>query len=385
MSADEDETATETETAAPDSGPVVREAAPSRRYAAWAARLEGIREQGRYRFLRTLLPTGPTRAILDGREVIVACSNDYLGLAHQHPARGRGSTSSRLIAGTRPSHQTLEAELEAWLERPTLVFPSGYHANLAVFSTVCIAGQKIASDALNHASIIDGMRLARAERVIVDHADPTAIPGDVDLVAVEGLFSMDGDVPPLAHYPVRPWLAVDEAHAIGCLGPEGRGAAAAAGRTPDILIGTFGKAFGGAGAFVAGPPELKELLVNAGRSFIYTTALADGLASSALRALRTLRNRPELREQLAANAIKLRRALTQRGWTVLGDHHIVPVLTREHTMAVADRLLQADVFAPAIRAPTVAPGQERIRLTVSAAHTTEDLERIADAFGLPPG
>lgn len=355
------------------------------RYTAWRVRLEAIADEGRTRRLRTLLPTSPTRAIFHGREVLVACSNDYFGLGWTQRSAGRGPGSSRLISGTRPAHEALERALEEWLGMPALVFPSGFHANLAVFSTACIAGQRVASDALNHASIIDGLRLSRAERIIVPHADPTALPTHLDLVAIEGLYSMDGDVPPIADYPIDPWLAVDEAHAIGCLGPDGKGAAAAAGRTPDILIGTFGKAFGSAGAFVAGPQELKDLLINAGRSFIYSTALAEGLAQRSLDALRLIRERPGLRLRLAENASTLRRYLTQLGWNVLGDHHILPVLTTDHTMVVADRLLEHGVFAPAIRAPTVPPGLERIRLTVNAQHTDEDLDRIATAFGSAPG
>ena len=355
------------------------------RYAPWASRLSEIEALGRTRRLQTVLPTGPTTAILQGREVIVACSNDYLGLAWRNRGRGPGVGSSRLISGTRPTHEALERALEAWLERPTLVFSSGYHANLAVFSTVCEAGDRVASDALNHASIIDGLRLSRAERVIVPHGDPTAIPDDVRLIAIEGLFSMDGDVPAFDAYPERPWLAVDEAHAVGCLGPLGRGASASSHRRPDIVIGTFGKAFGAAGAFVAGPPELKALLINAGRSFIYTTALAEGLASSALKGLRAIQQEPELASQLAANSLLLRGFLRELGWTVLGDHHIVPVVTGPRTFEIAARLLDHGVFAPPIRPPTVPVGGERIRLTASAAHTRTQLERIAEAFGPAAG
>lgn len=313
--------------------------------------------------------------------MLVACSNDYLGLAAQVAGLGAGAGSSRLISGTRPAHTALEAELEDWLGTPALFFTSGYHANLAVFSTIPESGQRVASDALNHASIIDGLRLSRASRCVVPHAAPREIPDEVDLIAVEGLYSMDGDIPPFSDYPTAPLLAVDEAHAIGVLGPEGRGAAAAAGVQPDILIGTFGKAFGAAGAFVAGPPELKELLINAARSFIYTTAPPESVARAALGGLRLARDRPELRERTLSHARWLRDQLTAQGWEVPGDAHILPVRCGSAAMQLSARLLESGVYAPGIRAPTVAPGTERIRITVSAAHSESDLNRIAEAFG----
>ncbi|MEZ4322629.1 MAG: 8-amino-7-oxononanoate synthase [Myxococcota bacterium] len=331
--------------------------------------------------LRPILPTGPVTGIVNGREMLVACSNDYLGLAWEIRVRGRGAGSSRLISGSRPLHVTLERYLEEWLGRPALFFGSGYQANLAVFSTVCERGMRVASDSANHASIIDGLRLSHAQKVVVPHSDPDSIPRDVDLVAVEGLYSMDGDVPPLARYPEKPLLAVDEAHAIGVIGPEGRGAAASVNRRPDIVIGTFGKAFGAAGAFVSGPPELKELLINAGRSFIFTTAPPESVARAALEGLQAARSRPELREAVLANAATLRTWLTELGWDVPGTAQILPVMCGSDAMAVSRRLFEQGVYAPGIRYPTVPVGLERIRVTVSAAHTKEDLERIANAFG----
>ena len=352
------------------------------RYQAWQRRLDTIEDAGRTRTLRTLAPTGPTTGLLEGRPVIVACSNDYLGLgwANRGPLQAPlgGSGASRLISGTRPVHQELEDALEDLFGRPALLFNSGYQANLAVFSTLLEPGQTWASDALNHASIIDGLRLGRAHRTVVPHADPEAI-GPVDAVVVEGLYSMDGDVPPLERYPTEPWLCVDEAHAVGCLGPDGRGAAAAAGRVPDVLIGTFGKAYGAAGAFVVGPPELKQLLVNAGRSFIFSTAPTEETAARALLGLRTASE--ERRERLAHRSAAFRQMLRDRGWSPLGNHHIVPVVTGPATMALAEQLLEKGVFATGIRYPTVPAGQERIRFTLSADHTTEQLEVIANALG----
>jgi 7-keto-8-aminopelargonate synthetase-like enzyme len=247
---------------------------------------------------------------------------------------------------------------------------------------VCEPGDLVCSDALNHASIIDGLRLSRAERRVVPHADPGAVPTDARLVVVEGLYSMDGDIPPLAAYPPGPWLAVDEAHAVGCLGPEGRGAAAAAGVTPDIRIGTFGKAFGASGAFVSGPEALVELLVNTGRAFIFTTGVPEPVAAMALAGLR--RATSERRERLAANAARLRAGMRQLGWDPLGEAHIVPLVVGSGAMQLAERLLDAGVWVPGIRWPTVPEGEERLRFTVSAAHTAAQLDRILDALGPAP-
>jgi 8-amino-7-oxononanoate synthase len=318
--------------------------------------------------------------------LIIACSNDYLGLAWElaanPPPVGGGAGGSRLISGDRPAHHALESALEARFGQPALVFSSGYQANLAVFSTVCTEGDRIASDQFNHASIIDGLRLAKASRSVFPHGDIKAIPDDSRLIAVEGLYSMDGDWLELGDLPSGPWLAVDEAHAVGCLGPEGRGVAAAQGVHPDILIGTFGKAYGAAGAFVVGPPELKQLLINSGRSFIFTTGMPEVVARLALEGLRQATS--ERRERLAQRVATFREALVQLGWHPLGHAHIVPLVIGPRVMEVAARLLEAGVYAPGIRWPTVAKGQERIRFTVSSEHTTEVLDRIVEAIGPCP-
>ncbi len=355
----------------------------SDRYAPWRQRLDAIRDADRWRHLRRLVPTGPTTAQLDGREVIVACSNDYLGLAHhpdvQRAARGGGSGGSRLISGSHDVHHRLEEALEDWLGRPCLLFNSGWNANLAVCSTLVTAGQRVGSDAMNHASLIDGLRLGKAERVVLPHADPDAIPDNLDLVVVEGLYSMDGDRPPLGRYPTEPWLLVDEAHAIGCVGPDGRGVAAEQGVEPDVVVATFGKAFGAAGAFVCGPPELKELLVNTARSFIFTTALPEPVVHMVLAALPLADD--ARRERLAAHVRRLRSGLAQLDLPTSGEDHIVPVVVGPRALDMAEGLLQRGIYAPAIRWPTVPKGQERVRLTVSAAHTEEQLDRIVDALG----
>ena len=217
-----------------------------------------------------------------------------------------------------------------------------------MFSTACVAGQRIASDALNHASIIDGIRLSKAHKTIVPHLQPDQIPHDTDLIAIEGLFSMDGDCPDLTRYPTKPWLAVDEAHALGCIGPDGRGVAASQHIEPDILIGTFGKALGAAGAFVVAHQDFIDLLINAGRAFIYTTAPPETLAQMALQGLTILREEgEELRGRLNARTHELRKGLRQLGLEPLGSAHIVPVILKEQTMSIANALLEKG-FTPLV-------------------------------------
>jgi 8-amino-7-oxononanoate synthase len=359
---------------------------PGDRTARWRARLDELRAQDLWRRVRTLEPRSATRAVLDGREVVVACSNDYLGLAAEPALRaaasGGGSTGSRLISGARPIHRELEDALEAWLGRRVLLFNSGWNANVGLLSTVAEAGLRFGSDALVHASIIDGLRLGRAERTILPHARPDAVPADLDAVVVESLYSMDGDVPDLAAYPRAPWLFVDEAHAIGALGPGGRGVAAAQGVEPDALVGTFGKAFGAFGAFVAGSDELIALLTNRARSFVFTTALPEPVAAMALAGLRLADD--ERRARLAANTARLRGALRDLGWEPLGDAHIVPIVAGPRAGVLAEQLVARGVFAPVIRWPTVERGRERLRFTVSAAHTADDLDTVAEALGPAP-
>jgi 7-keto-8-aminopelargonate synthetase-like enzyme len=350
------------------------------RYASIEAEVAAIETQGLRRRLRPLQMTDAVSGLLDGEPVTVFCSNDYLGLAN-HPAvvhAGGGAGSSRLISGNRPAHEALEERLSTLYGRPATLFSSGYHANLALMSTVLGAGDVVASDALNHASIIDGLRLSKGQRVIMPHAESGAVPAGAKMVVVEGLYSMDGDVLCLDAYTGEHWLAVDEAHAFGVLGPGGRGAAAAQGVTPDFVVGTLGKAIGAYGAFVVGPPSLRELLVSRGRSFIFTTGLPEGVVHQALAALDLADS--ERRERLSARVRRLRSGLADLGIPALGEHHIVPIVLGDRTMAVADRLLSRGFWAAGIRAPTVPAGQERIRITCSSEHTEHQIDQLLSAL-----
>jgi 7-keto-8-aminopelargonate synthetase-like enzyme len=246
-------------------------------------------------------------------------------------------------------------------------------ANLALVTVRVGSRDRVASDALNHASIIDGIRLSGAEKTILEHGRAPKDP--CTLAIVEGLYSMDGDVLALDAYSGGDhWLAVDEAHAVGALGPGGRGEAARQGVEPDFLVGTLGKAYGAFGAFVVGPPELRELFVSRGRSFVYTTALPEPVAAAALVGLRLADD--ERRERLADRTARFRRGLAELGLPALGSAHVVPLVLGERTMRIAAELL-ARVLRPRNPSPTVPAGTERIRFSLAGgAHGRAD--RSAD-------
>jgi 8-amino-7-oxononanoate synthase len=323
-------------------------------------------------------------------------SNDYLGLSTRRPpADEAGAGASRLLGGDRPVHLALEEAAAALVGLPAaLAFSSGYAANLGVLSALAGAGDLIVSDALNHASIIDGARLSRAQVIVVPHCDVDAVgaalrrrPADGRaFVVTESYFSMDADSPDLAALRAvcdthGAALIVDEAHALGVLGPEGRGLCAAAGVAPDVLVGTFGKAFGAAGAFVAGSASLAAWLWNRARSFVFSTAMSPLVAAAALDAIRCSLAEPQRRARATAAAGQLRHGLASAGLELLGHGHIVPWVLGDARRALwwADELQSLGVMVRAIRPPTVAPGTARLRLTVTASHEGSDIERLVAA------
>jgi 8-amino-7-oxononanoate synthase len=372
-------------------------------------RLAEIEERGLYRSMRVVSgPQGP-HVLLDGKPVLLLCSNNYLGLAN-HPrlreaaaeaalALGTSAGASRLISGTMSIHADLEARLAEFKgTEAALLFGSGYLANTGVIAALARRGEVLFSDELNHASIIDGCRLAGAETFVYRHADAEHLEwglrrarGRAALIVTDGVFSMDGDVAPLAQLSMlarrhRCRLMVDEAHATGCTGPGGRGSVAAAGLTDevDVIVGTLGKALGGYGAYVCGSRELSDVLVNSARPFIFSTAPPPPVVAAAGAALELLVERPERVERLRTNAAALRAALRAQGLEPLGsDTQIVPLIVGEAADAVAicERLLEDGVFAQAIRPPTVPPGTCRLRLCAMATHRLDDLRRAAKTIG----
>jgi len=374
-----------------------------------ADRLEELRERGLHRRLRLIEgPQGP-RVTLDGQPVLLLCSNDYLGLANHPRVRsaaadaamrwGAGAGASRLISGSMQPHGRLEERLARFKGyESALLFGSGYLANIGAISALAGRGGVVFSDELNHASIIDGCRLSRAETFVYRHGDVAHLAWGLreageraSLIVTDGIFSMDGDVAPLEQlvgiarrHSCR--LMVDEAHATGVLGPGGRGSVAAAGLSGevDVVMGTLGKALGSYGAYVCATRELTDYLVNTARSFIFSTAPPPPVAAASLAALELLESQPQRIERLRTNATKLRSALATQGLAVGNSRtQIIPVEIGDatRTMELCERVLERGVFAQGIRPPTVPDGGSRLRFTVMSTHRAEELEQAAQAVG----
>jgi len=377
-----------------------------------AERLAAIREDGLMRRMRTVGSEQGARIELDGHEVLLLCSNDYLGLAAAEAVAeaaiegvrrwGVGAGASRLVSGNMTPHDDLERRLASFHgTEAALLFGSGYLANTGIVAALARRGEMVFSDELNHASIIDGCRLAGAQTFVYRHRDLEHLawalgrtPGHAALIVTDGLFSMDGDVAQLG------WLRelasqhgaklmVDDAHAVGALGPGGRGSVAEAGLAGevDVLVGTLGKALGAYGAYACVSRELRDLLVNSARPLIFSTALPPAVAVAAEAALEIVESEPERIDRLRDNASTLRAALAAHGLEPGGaGAQIMPVLVGDPDRAVAicRRALDAGVYAQAIRPPTVPDGTSRLRLAVTSEHDPADLvaaaATLADAF-----
>ena len=371
-------------------------------------RLDELRDRGLYRRMRVVSgPQGP-RVLLDGRPVLLLCSNNYLGLADHPRVReaaaeaamryGAGAGASRLVSGNMTIHRRLEEQLADFKgSESCLLFGSGYLANVGVVSALAGEGDVVFSDALNHASIIDGCRLARAETFVYDHLDADHLEwglqqagGRGALIVTDGVFSMDGDVAPLEkivelaqRYDAR--VLVDEAHGTGAVGPAGRGAVAAAGLEDDVdvIVGTLGKSLGSYGAYVCCERTLAKYLINTARTLIFSTALPPPAVAAAMAALGLLREQPRRVEKLQRNGHVLREALRAHGLpSGDSDTQIVPLIVGDAaaTVTASERALERGVFAQAIRPPTVPAGTSRLRLAVMASHTRSELREAAGAL-----
>jgi len=373
-------------------------------------RLEELERLGLDRRLRMVSgPQGP-RVLLDGKPVLLLCSNNYLGLADHPRVReaaaeaamrwGVGAGASRLVSGTMTIHRRLEQRLAAF-ERceECVLFGSGYLANAGAIGALAGRGDVVFSDELNHASIVDGCRLSHAEVVVYGHGDMNHLDWLIRrhrgtgrrLIVTDSVFSMDGDVAPLVElvelareHGAR--TIVDEAHATGVLGPGGRGAIAQAELEGeiDIVIGTLGKALGSYGAYACARRETIRYLINTARPLIFSTAPPPPAVAGALAALELLQERPHRVQRLRSNARVLRRALHAEGVAVEdAEMHIVPVIVGDERDAVnlCEAALTRGMFAQAIRPPTVAAGTSRLRLAVMASHTAEELREAAHVIG----
>ncbi len=346
-------------------------------------KLAQIRAQQRY---REILPRPPSSCI-------DFSSNDYLGLATDpqvvealNRATRVGSGGARLLAGRSPEHALLEEELADWLGRErALLFSSGYLAALGAIAVLDENTQTILSDDRNHASLIDGVRLARKPRKIYPHATVPVHDSESALIVSETIFSMDGDaIDPgalLRSLHEGDALLLDEAHAIGVTGREGAGMARDLGDRRVVIMGTLSKALGAHGGFIAGPRAFVDLLVNRARSFIYDTALPPSIALAGQIGLHLARRGDDRRARLHANLQRLRAALRERGFRAVDTPSpIVPVLLgdEERTVRVAVRLLENHIVAPPIRPPTVAPGSSRLRFSIRSDHTPNQIDYLVE-------
>lgn len=371
--------------------------------------LAQLRAAHRYRRRRVLDSPQQPHVLVEGRALLSFCSNDYLGLAN-HPDLiaalqrgaerwGLGSGAAHLVNGHSAAHQALEEALAAFTGRPrALLFSTGYMANLGVLSTFAGRGELIVQDRLNHASLLDGAQLARASLRRYPHGDVAALRRQLEsaaqparLIATDGVFSMDGDLAPLPELAgvaraAGAWLVVDDAHGLGVLGRGGRGSVDHFGLGVEdvpILMGTLGKALGCFGAFVAGPEEVIETLIQRARSYIYTTATPPALAEAAQVALRLAERDTWRREHLAALIARFRAGARELGLPLAeSSTPIQPLILGSDARALAwsRALEERGLLVSAIRPPTVPEGRARLRVTLSAAHSEADVDALLAAL-----
>lgn len=372
--------------------------------------LASLTQAGLYK--SEIVITGPQGAEIETERgpALNFCANNYLGLAN-HPAiiaaaeegmrtHGFGLASVRFICGTQDLHKRLERRIAEFLGTDdAILYSSCFDANGGVFETILGPEDIVISDALNHASIIDGIRLAKSRRAVYQHADmadleaklQAAQDARVRLIVTDGVFSMQGDLAPLDQicaladrYDAR--VMVDDSHATGFIGPTGRGTPERFGVRDrvDIVTSTLGKAMGGAsGGFTAGRQEIVDFLRQRSRPYLFSNSLAPAIASAALAAFDLIEREPELRERLMANTAHFRAGIVERGFRIVpGEHPIVPIMLGDEKIAVelARRMNERGIFVVGFSFPVVPRGEARIRVQLSAAHTTEQLDRALEAF-----
>ena len=377
-----------------------------------AAQLAEIEEAGLTKRERSI--HGPQAALItaDGAEVLNFCANNYLGLA-DHPALrdaaksaldewGYGMASVRFICGTQEQHLELERRVSAFLgTEATILFSSCFDANGGVFETLFSAEDAIVSDELNHASIIDGIRLSKAQRFRYKNRDMADLRAQLSaakeagarytVIVTDGVFSMDGYIAPLREIcdladEFGALVFVDDSHAVGFVGEHGRGTPEFCGVADrvDIYTGTFGKALGGAsGGYVSSRQEVVDLLRQRARPYLFSNTLAPSIVAGTLAALDLLEQSDDLRAQLVGNAVLFRELMTEAGFDLLpGEHPIVPVMFGDAalTARIADEMQKHGVYVTAFSFPVVPRGKARIRVQLSAAHTDEEIHRCVDAF-----
>ena len=373
--------------------------------------LDEIRANGLYKAERIITtPQGRSIGVTDGREVLNFCANNYLGLANDpriiaaakasYDRWGYGLSSVRFICGTQQLHKQLEAALSQFLgTEDTILYSSCFDANGGLFETLLGPDDAVISDQLNHASIIDGIRLCKARRFRYNNCDMADLEAKLieagatglKLIATDGIFSMSGTIAPLdriCDLADRYDAAVmfDDSHATGFIGKTGRGTHEYRGVIDrvDIITSTLGKALGGAtGGFTSGRKEIIELLRQRSRPYLFSNSLAPAIAATSLEVLDILSKSTELRDRLAENTRYFRAGMAERGFDIpTGDHPIVPIMLGDAALAttMADRLLDDGIYVIGFSYPVVPKGQARIRVQISAAHSHENLDRAIDAF-----
>ncbi|WP_191274224.1 8-amino-7-oxononanoate synthase [Neobacillus kokaensis] len=370
-------------------------------------RIEKCKTEGLYRKVRTMETAPLPEMMVDGKRVLVFSSNNYLGLANDrrliHAAEkvlskfGLGSSGSRLTTGHSIWHQRLEEKIARFKQtEAALLFSSGFLANVGVLSSIPEKGDVILSDQLNHASIIDGCRLSKAETVIYRHIDIADLKKQLKesmvyrrrFIVTDGVFSMDGTIAPLDQIILlakkyQAFVIVDDAHATGVLGKNGRGTSEYFGVQPDIVIGTLSKAVGTEGGFVAGSQVLIDFLKNHARTFIFQTSLPPSICAASCAAIEIIEGSEEKRQTLLSNVKKVKNSLAEMGFTVKDSHApIIPVMIGDAKLSVlfANKLEENGIYAPAIRPPTVPKGESRIRLTLTAEHTSTEIHHLLECF-----
>lgn len=373
-----------------------------------ADELKDLEAAGLRRHRRVLESPQGTRIVVDGRECLSFCSNDYLGLA-SHPALigaaqsavaryGVGAGASHLVSGHSALHHTLESELAAFTGLPAaLLFSAGYMANLGIITVLAGRDDEVFADKLNHASLNDAVLLSRAKFTRYPHLDLVVLEKRLaasrakrKLVVTDAVFSMDGDIAPVPELLALcerhdALLVLDDAHGFGVLGTGGRGILEHFGITSEriVYMATLGKAAGVFGAFVAGPVQLTDYLVQRARSYIYTTATPPLLSAALSASLQLIEGEAWRRERLLELIAGLRQGLKLRRWRLMDSTTpIQPVIigTNQETLAVSEALRERGIWVPAIRPPTVPKGEARLRISLSAAHTVEDVERLAQVL-----
>ncbi|MEI5677322.1 MULTISPECIES: glycine C-acetyltransferase [unclassified Mesorhizobium] len=373
--------------------------------------ISGLKSAGLYKSERVITSPQSAEIAVGGKKLLNFCANNYLGLADSDELRnaakaaldryGYGMASVRFICGTQEEHKELEAKISGFLGmEDTILYSSCFDANGGLFETLLGEEDAIISDALNHASIIDGVRLSKAKRFRYANNDMAALEEELKkaegsrfkLIATDGVFSMDGIIANLKGVcnlaeKYGAMVMVDDSHAVGFVGKHGRGSAEHCGveGRVDIITGTLGKALGGAsGGYTSGKAVVVDWLRQRSRPYLFSNTLAPSIAGGSIKVLELIANGGALREKLYANAARFRAGMSKLGFTLAGaDHPIIPVMLGDATLAqeMAQKLLDHGIYVIGFSFPVVPKGQARIRTQMSAAHSLEDIDRAVEAFG----